>query len=175
LINNQLQNIGTIETSGFDVALAYASPDTDLGNFLVTVNATNLDKYTETTNNTDGSTTVSEFAGIHTNETFERAFPEWRMVTSVDWMKERWSGTLSFRWIDEMESSAGTRIDSAMFTDLQLRYEPSFINDSLTLTAGFNNVFDEDPPVCDCNLIGLSTVAHDIPGRVGYLRASYEF
>ena len=38
-----------------------------------------------------------------------------------------------------------------------------------------NNVLDEDPPVCfPCGVIGLSTVAHDLPGRVGYLKVSYQ-
>jgi len=45
----------------------------------------------------------------------------------------------------------------------------------VTLTMGFNNVFDEDPPLCfPCGVIGLSTVSHDLPGRVGYVRFSYE-
>ncbi|MGI9288049.1 MAG: TonB-dependent receptor domain-containing protein [Pseudomonadales bacterium] len=175
LVNNQLQNIGFIETSGFDVSFNYASPGTDFGQFLVSVNATNLDEYTETVNNPDGSTTVTELTGIHTDETFERAFPDWRVVTSLDWIIDRWSATMTFRWVDEMETPSGADLDSVMFADLQVRYKPPIVGDSVTLSLGFNNVFDEDPPVLDTSLIGLSTVAHDLPGRVGYLGLSYEF
>lgn len=175
LINNQLKNIGTIETSGYDIAVNYISPPTDLGLFTVSVNATKLDDYTEITNNADGSSSSNDLTGIHTDETFARAFPDWRVVTSVDWMKERWSATMSFRWTDDMTTTSGSDLDSVMFSDLQLRYNPTVMEEALTLTLGFNNVFDEDPPVFDDNIIGLSTVSHDLPGRVGYVRLSYEF
>lgn len=62
-----------------------------------------------------------------------------------------------------------------MFSDLQVSYNPNIVNDSVMLTLGFNNVFDEDPPVCfPCGVIGLSNVSHDLPGRIGYVRLSYE-
>lgn len=175
LVNNQLQNIGFIETSGYDIALNYTSPGTGIGQFLVSVNATNLDEYTETINNPDGSATTTDLAGTHTDETFERAFPDWRVVTSLDWIKDRWSGTLTLRWVDEMETPSGADLDSVLFTDLQLRYNPPVAGDSVTVALGFNNVFDEDPPVFEESLVGLSLVSHDLPGRVGYLRLSYEF
>ena len=69
----------------------------------------------------------------------------------------------------------GTSLDSALFADLRASYNPAFLDDSLTVTLGFKNVFDEDPPVCDpCQGIGLSMVSHDLPGRYGYLRVTYE-
>lgn len=175
LVNNQLQNIGFIETSGYDIALNYTSPGTGIGQFLVSVNATNLDEYTETINNPDGSATTADLAGTHTDETFERAFPDWRVVTSLDWIKDRWSSTLTLRWVDEMETPSGADLDSVLFADLQLRYNPPVAGDSVTVALGFNNVFDEDPPVFEDSLVGLSLVSHDLPGRVGYLRLSYEF
>jgi iron complex outermembrane receptor protein len=62
-----------------------------------------------------------------------------------------------------------------MYTDLRASWNPDFMSDAVTITLGFNNVFDEDPPVCfPCGVIGLSTVSHDLPGRVGYLRFTYE-
>ena len=175
LVNNQLQNIGIIETSGFDIAFNYAAPGTRFGQFLVAINATNLNDYTETINNADGSKAETELTGIHTNETFERAFPDWRVVTSLDWIIDHWSGSMSFRWTDEMETPAGADVDSAMFADLQVRYNPPVADDALTLALGLNNVFNEEPPVLEGSLIGMSTVAHDLPGRVGYVRLSYEF
>jgi outer membrane receptor protein involved in Fe transport len=65
-------------------------------------------------------------------------------------------------------------LDSVMFTDLQVRYNPSFADDAVTITLGLNNLFDEDPSLCDaCGVIGLSNVVHDLPGTVGYVRFSY--
>jgi iron complex outermembrane receptor protein len=180
LINNQLQNIGGIEASGFDLMLNYLAPEFGIGQLGLTVNATHLNEYLEKTAGlTGGSETVTDRTGEHSQETFQRAFPEWRAVTTIDWVKERWSGALSFRWVDEMfiVVNATTRndLDSAMFTDLRFSYNPSYADDALTVTLGFNNVLNEDPPVCDpCGSIGMSRVAHDIPGTVGYLRVTYQ-
>ena len=175
VVNNQLQNIGTIETSGYDIAVSYVGPETGIGQFSAAINATHLDEYIERTFNPDGTQSVSDLAGVHTNETFARAFPDWRAVTTVDWNYNRWSANIAFRWVDEMTLDSGAKLDSAVFTDLQVRYNPEFLDDALTLTVGFNNLFDEDPPVCfPCGVIGLSTVSHDLPGRVGYLRVTYQ-
>lgn len=174
LVNNQLQNIGSIETSGFDVAFNYAAPETGIGQFLVAINATQLSDYTESTDNPDGTVSELELTGIHTGETFERAFPELRVVTSLNWNLRRWSGTMAFRWVDEMDTSAGAKLDSAVFTDLQLRYNPAVANDAMTFTVGFNNIFDEEPPVYGGNIVGLSLVSHDLPGTIGYVRFSYQ-
>jgi len=176
LVDNQLQNIGGIEASGFDIALNYVGPDTGIGQFGLNVNATYLDEYIESTANPDGSVSRKDFTGSHTNETFSRAFPEWRAVTTVDWNLDRWSANLAFRWTDSMTTdTVGVDVDSVMFTDLQVRYNPSFADDALTIALGFNNLFDEDPPLCDeCGGPGMSIVVHDIPGTVGYLRVTYQ-
>jgi iron complex outermembrane receptor protein len=175
LVDNQLQNIGAIEASGFDLALNYVGPDTGIGQFGLNINATYLDEYIERTANPDGSETTTDFTGTHTNETFARAFPEWRAVTTVDWNLDRWSANLAFRWTDSMTRDSGEELDSAMFTDLQVRYNPAFADDAITVALGFNNLFDEDPPVCDdCSGPGMSIVVHDIPGTVAYLRVTYQ-
>lgn len=175
LVNNQLQNIGAIETSGFDIAVNYVGPETGIGQFSVGLNATYLDEYVERTLNADGSLSSTDRTGTHTDETFARAFPDWRAVTTVDWNMNRWSANLAFRWVDEMDLDGGTKLDSALFTDLQVRYNPAFLDDALTVAIGFINLFDEDPPVCfPCGVIGLSTVSHDLPGTQGYIRVTYQ-
>jgi iron complex outermembrane receptor protein len=174
-VQNQLQNIGGIDASGLDIMFSYLSPETSVGTFGLTVNATQLDEYTETTNNPDGTQTVNELTGTHPDETFFRAFPEWRTVTSLDWMRERFTGSLRVRWTDEMLLDSGSTLDSVAFTDLRLSYNPGWSDDALTISVGLNNIFDEDPPVCDaCGVIGMSPVSHDLPGTVGYVQVSYE-
>ena len=173
-VQNKLQNLGGIDASGYDIAFSYLSPETSIGTFTVDVDATHLSEYKETTNNPDGTQSVNDLTGQAPDETFFRAFPEWRAVTSVGWTMNRFTGSLRFRWFDEMENE-GTKLDSAMFTDLRLSWNPSFADDSMTFTLGFNNVLDEDPPVCqNCGVIGFNPVVHDIPGRVGYVRFSYQ-
>ncbi len=175
VIDNQLQNIGGIEASGYDVMVGYVSPEWNIGQFNATLNATILDEYIERTANVDNTETVTDRTGTHTNETFQRAFPELRWTTTVNWARDRWGGVLAFRWTDEMDLSGGTKVDSALFTDLKVSYTPDILEDGLTISVGFNNVLDEDPPVCfPCGVIGMSTVSHDLPGRVGYFRVAYQ-
>jgi iron complex outermembrane receptor protein len=173
-VQNRLQNLGGIDASGVDIAFSYLSPETSVGTFTLDVDATHLAEYKEISNNPDGTQSVNDLTGQAPDETFFRAFPEWRAVTSVGWNMNRFTGSLRFRWFDEMENE-GTQLDSVMFTDLRLSWNPSFADDSMTFTIGFNNVLDEDPPVCqNCGVIGFNPVVHDIPGRVGYLRFSYQ-
>jgi iron complex outermembrane receptor protein len=175
LVNNQLQNIGRIEANGYDLMINYVSPEWDIGQFNVSLNATGLTDYTELVNNPDGSVTINDQKGRHTNETFARAFPELRTVTRIDWQRQRWNASLAFRWVDEMTADDATKLDSALFTDIRASYNPNIWDEALTITLGLNNVLDEDPPVCTaCGVIGLSTVSHDLPGTVGYLRVTYE-
>jgi len=175
VIDNQLQNIGAIEAAGYDIMLNATGPERNWGQLNLTVNASVLDEYVEFTENIDGTESATDRTGTHTNETFQRAFPELRVNTDLDWTMDRWTGSLSFRWTDEMELSGGTTVDSAMFTDLRVSYRPDLWDDSLTIALGFNNVLDEDPPICfPCGVIGMSQVVHDLPGRVGYLRVTYQ-
>ena len=155
--------------------VSWVSPEFGLGQFNAQVNVTKLSDYTEKTSNPDGSISENDLTGQHTDETFARAFPELRANTSIGWIRDRWSGSMMFRWTDDMTLDGGENLDSVMFADLRASYRPSILDDGLLITIGFNNVFDEDPPVCfPCGVIGLSTVSHDLPGRVGYLRVSYE-
>ena len=175
LVNNQLQNIGAIEASGLDIMLNYLTPETSVGQFNVRFNATKLSDYEERTSNPDGTVIVNDLSGRHTDETFARAFPDLRLNTTIDWMRDRWNGSLVFRWTDDMVADDDTKIDSVMFTDLRASYNPPVFDDALTVSIGFNNLLDEDPSFCSaCGVIGLSTVSHDLPGRVGYLRVTYE-
>ena len=174
VIDNRLQNIGGIEASGFDIMLAYSSPQWGIGRINATLNATVLADYAERTANIDGTETVTNRTGTHTDETFQRAFPELRWVAAVDWLRDRWAAALSFRWTDGMRLSGGTSVDSALFSDLRVGYSPGGAADGWTVSVGFNNLFGEDPPVCfPCGVNGMSLVVHDLPGRVGYLRFTY--
>jgi len=175
LVQNQLQNIGGIDASGMDIMFNYVSPETRAGLFNLRFDATYLNEYKERIRNPDGSVSVTDLTGTHPDETFFRAFPEWRLVTSLNWARNQWSGDLRIRWVDEMLLDSGNTLDSVAFTDLRASYRPQWMDEAFTITLGLNNVFDEDPPFCDaCGVIGMSPVSHDLPGRVGYLRLTFE-
>ncbi|MFT5139216.1 MAG: iron complex outermembrane receptor protein [Lysobacterales bacterium] len=174
LVNNQLQNIGGIEASGVDLALNYLGPDSDRGQFNVRFDATFLSDYTEITNNSDGSQIINDRTGTLTNETFARAFPEWRSTTRIGWMRNNMSAGLAFRWVDSVLQTSGNTLDSRLFTDLHFSYNFSEDDEGFALTVGANNILDEDPAVCDsCGSTNMSSVLHDIPGTVGYVKLTY--
>lgn len=174
LVNNQLQNIGGIEASGVDLGLNYLAPITNVGQFNVRLNATYLNDYTEITNNADGSQTVNDLTGTVTNETFQRAFPEWRGSLRVDWSLERWRSGLALRYIDSVTQASGNKLGSETFADLHVSYSLDPSGEGFTFTVGANNIFDNDPAVCDsCGSINMSPVLHDLPGTVGYVRVTY--
>lgn len=171
LVDNQLQNIGGVEAAGADFAFRWAIPTPRIGTFRLGVHATYLDKFVELTQNPDGSFTEADRTGTITNETFQRAFPEWRAVTSLDWAYGRWSNGLVLRYVHDMEQTSGLTLSSRVFTDIQARYLLPYKDDALTIVLGSNNVLDEAPATCDsCGIIGMSPVVHDLPGRVIYSR-----
>ena len=175
LVDNQLQNIGSIETSGLDIGINYRAPDFRYGSFGVNFSATHLLDYVESTSNTDGTVSTNDLTGQITNETFQRAFPEWKLNTTVNWDYDRWNANLNFRTIGEMTQPAGTKFDGQTFTDLQVGYNPGFYGDRVKITVGANNIFDNDPTVCDpgvCGSTSISGTVHDIPGVFGYFRIS---
>lgn len=176
IVNNQLTNIGSIEASGMDLALNYIAPESGMGQFNVRVMATYLDKYIETTQNSDGTTTSTDRAGTITDQTFQRAFPEWRMSTQVGWTLSNWDAGVGFRWVDDMLQPSGETLDSRFYTDVHVSFNTvADREDGWRFTLGVNNLFDEDPAVCrnTCGSTNMSAVVHDLPGQFGYFRVTY--
>ena len=71
----------------------------------------------------------------------------------------------------------GTNTLEAMtYHDLQVGYRFDVFR-SLQLTAGVNNLLDDDPPIClSCSLNGYDASTYDIPGgRYFYMRADLRF
>lgn len=170
LIDNQLQNIGGIEASGADLAFGWTSG----GPWGVSLLATYLDEYIELTRNPDGSLTEFDRTGTLTDETFQRGFPEWRVNTRLDWRRDRWGAGLTLRWMDELLLDSGSTLDSILYTDVLVSYHLPFGGESTRLSIGINNLFDEDPSVCDaCGVVSMSPF-HDLPGTYGYVRLAID-
>ncbi len=110
---------------------------------------------------------------MHIDETFQRVFPEFRLVTTIDRNRDRRSGKLAFHYTDKMTVSGSTTVDAVVCSDLRLSCRPDIWNDSLLMSLGINNVLDAEPPVCFlCGVLGMCTVVHDLPRCVGCLRVS---
>jgi iron complex outermembrane receptor protein len=66
-------------------------------------------------------------------------------------------------------------IDSTLYTDVQVSWEPDAWDSRLRFTLGAINLFDESPPLCtSCGLNNFNATLHDIPGIFGYFQVSYQ-
>ena len=184
---NQLTNIGGIETSGFDVKINYLSPEMSIGQIQLTWMATQLDEYTQIVPTSAGFVDVA-LEGTETGDP-EQAYPELKWNLMGELFRDTWSASANLRFIDEVtENCAGlglgglglcsdetaeiNKIDSTFYLDLQGTWRPASMSDRLTLTAGINNVLDEDPPPCfSCALNGFDATTYDVPGMFFYARA----
>jgi iron complex outermembrane receptor protein len=195
--DNQLTNIGKIETEGYDVNLFYTSPDTRFGGFRVSWFNTFVDSYKESSL---GSSRNLE--GVEENDS---SIPEWKSTFIVDWMLGDWAASWTIRHIKEVtescsdfldgtansltqlglcsspnladESLSENDLDDTTYHDLAVTWFPQFGQGRLNFTVGANNLLDEDPPECySCSLNGYDASTYDPPdSRFYYFRTSFDF
>jgi iron complex outermembrane receptor protein len=199
--DNQLTNIGGIDTDGYDFNLTYVSPDTGVGQFRVNWMNSMLNEFTEILLDPSSASGFRErsLEGIEEND---RGRPELTSTLIVDWFYGDWNVAWTLRYIDEQtercsdfldgsddslanlgvcsqpnftdNSLSLNTLDATMFNDLQVTYRPSRWDGNLSLTLGVNNVFSEDPPACySCSLNGYDPSTYDMPGNFTYLRATW--
>ncbi|MCW4455596.1 TonB-dependent receptor [Flavobacterium sp. MXW15] len=183
--NNRLTNLGSIKTDGWDVDLFWTFPETSAGRFKLAWQNTFVGRYEAT-----GAAGQRQPQGPG-REVVDSAIPEWTSSATLDWRLGNWNASWSVRHISELtedcgdavafpvcgNQAAGTNtLDAITYHDLQLGYKIDWLK-GLQLTAGLNNVFDKDPPIClSCSLNGYDASTYDIPGgRFWYLRADLKF
>ncbi|MBA3562806.1 MAG: TonB-dependent receptor [Gammaproteobacteria bacterium] len=198
--SNRLTNIGGIETSGYDFVLTYQSPDTNFGRFGLQWQTTYVDEFIQIILD---PTSPSGFQDVELDglEQNDRAIPQIKSNASVSWNLGNWGAAYTARYIKDVDESCSDFLDGTpnSFTNLGLCSDPNFddqsmsINslgstvyhdlqvsfgppqvDQLQITLGVLNLTDKDPPVClSCSLNGYDPSTYDIPGRFGYIRASF--
>ncbi|WP_434031050.1 TonB-dependent receptor plug domain-containing protein [[Pseudomonas] boreopolis] len=183
--NNRLTNLGSIKTDGWDVDLFWTLPETALGRFKVKWQNTFVGRYEAT-----GAAGQRQPQGPGI-EVVDSSIPEWTSNASLDWSLGNWNAAWTVRHISELteqcgdavafpvcsNQAAGTNtLDAITYHDVQLGYRFAWLN-GLQLTAGVNNLFDKDPPIClSCSLNGYDASTYDIPqGRYWYVRADLKF
>lgn len=172
-ISGLLQNIAGIETDGLDVTLNYRSPETGLGRFGLFWTNTFLFNYHVTVPATDG-VTVIEREGTEQGSP-DQAFPKWKSTAVLDWSQRGDGGfgaSVTGRYIAGVDEANGNHMDSRLYTDVQLRWEPGFWK-GFGLAIGANNLFNVDPPACfTCGLNNMDPTTYDVPGTFFYARVS---
>lgn len=183
--NNRLTNLGSIKTEGFDVDLFWTLPDTEAGRFKLSWQNTFVTGYEAI--GAAGQVQPRE-PGV---EVTDSSIPEWTSNATLDWRLGDWTASWTVRHIDELTENCGDAVgfpvcsdpatgsntlDATTYNDVQLGYKIDLMK-GLQLTAGVNNLFDEDPPIClSCSLNGYDASTYDIPGgQFWYLRADLRF
>lgn len=181
--SNFLTNLGSIKTDGWDVDVFWTFPESELGRFKLSWQNTFVTRY-EARGAADQL--QPQAPGIVVADT---SIPEWTSMAVLDWRLGAWNASWTTRHISDMQESClaadpdlfcdsptTNRLGSTTYHDLQVGYRFDWMK-GLQLTAGVNNLFDRDPPVCtSCSLNGYEASTYDIPGgRFWYVRADVKF
>ncbi|MEJ1097229.1 MULTISPECIES: TonB-dependent receptor [unclassified Pseudoxanthomonas] len=180
---NFLVNLGSIKTDGWDADVFWTLPETNAGRFKLSWQNTFVTRYEAR----DASGQLqAQGPGVVVNDS---AIPEWTSTATLDWKLGNWNAAWSIRHLSEMEEAClaadpaefcdtptSNTLAATTYHDVQLGYEFDWLK-GLQLTAGVNNLFEEDPPVCtSCSLNGYEASTYDIPGgRFFYVRANLRF
>ena len=183
--NNFLQNFGRIETDGADLKINWTSPEWALGTFSISSQTTWVNDYEAV----DGDGIRSSRAvGIEVNDS---AIPEWQSNAQFGWKKGGFGITYGLRYIDTVKEDCNNaittntpgclggvqynKLGSTTYHDFQVAWTDAFI-EGLKLTAGANNVWGKEPPVCiTCSLNGYDAGTYDLPGAFWYVSADFRF
>ncbi|EGI72260.1 TonB-dependent receptor [Pseudoalteromonas distincta] len=144
IFNNQLQNIGSEKTSGYDLNLAYSFEAAGL-NWKAGLDTTYLDEYVtqvtgEPTDYTGVITSGSGgYAEVKSNLTLNVAGDNWDAQYQARYI----SGMDSFACIGKEDTCYAPTTPSIVYHDISGTY---LLNETITLSAGVNNLFDKQPP-----------------------------
>ncbi|WP_313347639.1 TonB-dependent receptor [Stenotrophomonas sp.] len=183
--NNRLTNLGSIKTDGWDVDLFWTLPQSDIGQFKLGWQNTFVGRYEAL--GAAGQRQPQE-PGV---EVVNSSIPEWTSNATLGWNLANWNASWTVRHISELteqcgdassfpvcsDQAAGTnKLAAVTYHDFQVGYKFDWMK-GLQLSAGLNNAFDKDPPIClSCSLNGYDASTYDIPrGRYWYMRADLRF
>lgn len=187
--NDQLRNLGTIKTQGYDLAITWIGPKKRYGRFSSNWQTT----YTENYSATDGDTGLKEprRVGYEVNDS---GIPRWRSTLRLNWALQPVTASYALRYLSALsegcagaqgfascdDSNAGpsgtNRLHSVLYSDVQASYTLPIKKYKPTITAGVNNLFQAGPPEClSCSLNGYDASNYDLPGRFAYVSAGVKF
>ena len=143
-VNTQFVNIGSVETSGLDVNLAW-DVDVGAGDLFVNAAATYVTEFAVS----DGAVSFDGAGSRNFRNNFS-TLPELRAHFGATYSWSDSSLTAKFRHIDEYrnDQSRNGIVEAWNVVDAQYNQVfPGLLGDGDTsITVGVNNVFDEDPP-----------------------------
>jgi iron complex outermembrane receptor protein len=195
-VSAQLENLGRIETDGFDFDVFWTLPQTDFGSFKLSWQNTFVNDYEAVS---AGGVVQPQGVGIEVNDS---GIPEWSSNLRMDWSYGDFSAAWAVRHISDLTEDCGdaasfpvcsdsfvdgqdasgndiiagtNHLGSVTYHDVQVAW--SFDWQARTqISAGINNLFEKDPPLClSCSLNGYDASHYDVPGRFWYVKLDVGF
>ncbi|HEX7111880.1 MAG TPA: TonB-dependent receptor, partial [Mizugakiibacter sp.] len=189
--NNTLQNLGRVDTSGWDFGAIWKSPQWSFGQLTANWQSTYVEKY-EAKN--EAGDLEPRTVGI---EVTDSAIPRLTSVLGLGWAQGPWTVDYKLRYISPLkEDCAGAagfpictfpdevapnrpdgthRLGAVTYHDIRASWKVP-VNFDLTIAAGINNLWGKNPPVCvSCSLNGYDASTYDLYGRFSYVEASLKF
>jgi iron complex outermembrane receptor protein len=198
-IDNELNNIGGIETTGVDVNLDLSFAPTSIGAWRFQLLTSMLFDYDELLANPAGGFDRIDRTGTELGSP-TRGFVEEKVTLNTHWSLGEWSAMFSLRYLSSLtEQCSGlvfdfglgpdfcsnapdldvigtNKLDSVIYADAQVSWAPEeLFGGGWNFAVGVNNLFDEKPPVCfSCDLNSLDGTNYAIASPFWYVRASFE-
>ncbi len=183
--DNSLLNLGRIDTEGLDLALDWRAPALAFGQFGANWSATRVERYRAVSR----ATGLAEPSAVGV-EVADSGIPRWRSTLRLDFSRGDISASWSMRYLSALTEQCGdltdypvcgnpeagtNKLDATLYHDLRAVWQLPGQRD-MTLTAGINNLLDEDPPVClSCSLNGYDASLYDLPGQFAYLQMNLRY
>lgn len=181
-----LSNLGSITTSGVDVKVNWASRPMAWGQLTASLQSTHTIGFSAV--DVDGNAT-QQAVGV---EVSDSAIPSWQSNLQLGWKMGDWSLGWNTRYVSAVDeycgnaaktpatgcaSAAGThRLGATTYHDVQAAWNHAFGMEGMKLSAGVNNLFGKDAPVCvSCSLNGYDAGTYDLPFRFWYVDVQYKF
>ncbi|HEY5569369.1 MAG TPA: TonB-dependent receptor, partial [Gammaproteobacteria bacterium] len=177
-VDSYFANASSLDTDGFDVAVAYSRELSNGARLRIGTDATLITSY----DLVDPQAGSVDGLGRRNFANFATSTPELRANAFVDWALRRHGVDVFVRHIDsyvddEVELGQGpsffTPIESHTTVDAQYTIRLRE-DEGLVLAFGAVNVFDEDPPRVATNG-GYDSKVHDPRGRLLYAKATFEW
>ncbi len=172
---DHMQNLGDKKTDGFDFSAIWRLPKTDLGNFLVSMDGTYVDRY-EYQNYKGGPWTQNVGTFADNGPVFR-----WKHNLEFQWSEGAWSATVVQKFLsgyhdqNSVDPQYAQDVShysiwgvSATFTGIK----------NLSMTAGIRNLLNTAPPFTNQGVTyqqGYDARYADPIGRAVYLRGTYKF
>lgn len=192
-IEGTLNNIGGIETTGFDINLDLALAESRFGEFRFQLMGSFLLDYDELFANPAGGFDRVDRAGQELGSP-TRGFVEDKVTLNTFWNLGDFSTLLSFRYLSSLTeqcvglvadfglsdfctdpTGATNQLDSQFYTDLQVAWAPeNLFGGGWNFAVGVQNLTDEKPPICfSCDLNSLDGTIYPIEGQFWYVRVQF--